>query len=137
MEEATRESLRGARNVAFGLMGLLFLALLASMGPRFEVPALLFGAAGLTVLILSCLTREPGMQRWLFLLAGGAGAAVMITLVVFRLLAWAGHTPGGDGGGLTVPVLIGGPLVFLASGLGLLVRLIWRSCRRRGRGDRA
>lgn len=93
--------------------------MMCTMGPSFFPLCALFGAAGVGVLLLTVVTREPVLQRILFWVAGGAGAAAILTLSIFHILVWAGHPPGGDGGGITVPMLlIICPVGFLIGAIG-------------------
>jgi hypothetical protein len=123
-----KETLPAIRGVVFGLTILLFLAMFASMGPRFFPACALFGAAGLVILVLTFMISEPKIQKLFFFLAGGAGTAALITLTVFQIMAWSGHPPGGDGGGITVPMLIIiCPITFLIGTVGAIVCLIWNN----------
>ena len=95
------------------------------LGPGFDIPCALFAAAGLVVLLLTIKLGELGIQKLFFILAGLAGTGSLITLVVFNLLRWSGHTPGGDGGGITVAMLIVVcPILFLIGAVGSIVCLI-------------
>jgi hypothetical protein len=49
---------------------------------------------------------------------------LFLTCAGFSLLRWAGHTPGGDGGGPTVGLLLLCPVVFLIGAVGAMVCLI-------------
>ncbi len=123
-----KEMLPGSRGVVFGLTIMLFFAMFASMGPKFFPACALFGAAGLVVLVLTLMIKEPKIQKLFFILAGGAGTAALTTLTVFWIMAWSGHPPGGDGGGITVPMLlIICPLTFLVGTVGAIICLIVNS----------
>ena len=116
------------RNVVFYVQCAMFVAMMCIMGPRFFSLCALFGVAGLAVLLLTLKLDEPKLQKLFFILAGGAGTAALVTNGVFHILAWSGHTPGGDGGGITVPMLlIACPIGFLIGAIGVAV------CRIRGR----
>jgi len=122
------ETLRQIRNVVFYVQCAMFVAMLCILGPRFFHLCAVFGVVGLATLMLSIKVVEPRIQKLFFILAGGAGTASLITLAVFYLLAWSGHTPGGDGGGITVPMLIVVcPALFLIGAVGSTV------CRIKGR----
>jgi hypothetical protein len=122
------------RNAAFYAQLVAYAALLAfffgflrlpgiSYGRSFDIFSTAFGVLGLPVLLLTFKVKESRLQKAFFLLAGAAGTGVVVTLAVFALLSWAGHTPGGDGGGLTVPMLLGCPMAFLVGAVGALACL--------------
>ncbi len=116
------------RNAAFYVQLAAFAAQFCLLGPLFDVPCTIFGLAGLIVLVLTLKLAEPTIQKVFFLLAGGAGTAALLTLAGFALLSWSGHTPGGDGGGITVGMLIVVcPALFLIGAVGGMV------CRIKGR----
>lgn len=122
------ETLRQTRNVAFYVQCAMFVAMFCVLGPLFFPLCAIFGVAGLVTLLLSIKSVEPRIQKIFFMLAGGAGTASLLTLSVFQLNAWSGHTPGGDGGGITVPMLIVVcPALFLIGAVGGTV------CRIKGR----
>ena len=83
-----------------------------------------FSFLGLVVLLLTLKSSEARIQKASFLLAGGAGTALLITLAVFSIMRWCGHTPGGDGGGITVPMILLCPLVFFFGAVSAIVCLI-------------
>ena len=113
------------RNAAFAVQLAGFVAMFCMLGPWFDIPCALFGAAGVVVWLLTIQLGEPGIQKLFFILAGVAGTGSLTTLVVFNLLRWSGHTPGGDGGGITVGMLIVVcPILFLIGAVGSLVFLI-------------
>ncbi|MBM4083763.1 MAG: hypothetical protein FJ272_03155, partial [Planctomycetes bacterium] len=96
------------RSTAFYLM--ICCSFLVSIVPRraFDVPCMVMGAFGLAVALPTFWIHESRIQKVFFIMAGGGAAVVLITFGVFHLLAMCGHTPGGDGGGITLPmVLIG------------------------------
>jgi len=120
-----KQALPVIRNVAFGLMIFFFLILFASLGPGFDTPCNLFGSLGLVVLLLTVAIAEPKIQKVFFIIAGVAGTAALITLNSFKMLSWLGHQPGGDGGGITVPMLIVVcPILFVIGAVGSTVCLI-------------
>lgn len=94
------------RNAVFYAQCTMFATMMCIMGEPFFFLCALFGAAGLGVLLLTLKVREPVIQKVFFVLAGSAGAAALVTLAVFHILAWSGRTPGGDGGGITVAMLL-------------------------------
>lgn len=111
--------------MAFFLMIVSFLSMLATLNPRFDIPCNAFGAFGVVVLLLTIAIGEPGIQKLFFILTGVAGTAALITLNAFKFLSWLGHQPGGDGGGITVPMLIVVcPILFLIGSVGSIVCLI-------------
>jgi hypothetical protein len=113
------------RNMAFFLMIVSFLSMLTTLNPKFDIPCNVFGALGVVVLLLTIVIGEPGIQKLFFILTGVAGTAALITLNAFKLLSWLGHQPGGDGGGITVPMLIVVcPILFLIGAIGSIVYLI-------------
>ena len=130
------------RNVAFlahlaaaAVMGAFFLGIFRlrgmSFGQNYDVLAVGFGACGLAVFLLTLGVKERWLQKGFFLLAGAAGTGVLVTMAATFLLKWSGHAPGGDGGGIIVPMLVGCPIAFLVGAVGALV------CLARGaRGER-
>jgi hypothetical protein len=112
------------RNVAFWMM--LLAAFLGLGMPQgwIGVPGTLFGVPGLVVLLLTFWVRERLIQKLFFILAGGAAAALFITLVVFNIMRFLGHTPAGDGGGITVPMIMICPPLFVVGAVGSMVFLI-------------
>jgi hypothetical protein len=113
------------RNMAFFLMIVFFFSMWATLNPKFDIPCNLFGASGVVVLLLTIAVGEPRIQKVFFILAGVAGTAALITLNTFKFLSWIGHQPGGDGGGITVPMLIVVcPILFLIGSIGSIVCLI-------------
>lgn len=113
------------RNAAFCWQIVGFAAMFFMLGPLFDIPCVIFGAAGSVVLLLTIKLGEPIIQKLFFILAGGAGTGSLITLVVFNLLRWSGHTPRGDGGGITVAMLIVAcPILFLIGAAGSIVFFI-------------
>lgn len=128
-----KEMLPVIRNGAFALAVMLLLAMFSSMGTKFFPACALFGSAGLVVLVLTLMMSEPKLQKLFFILAGGAGTAALTTLTVFQIMVWSGHPPGGDGGGITVPMLlIICPITFLIGAIGAVSCLLWNS---RSRGQ--
>ena len=114
------------RNAALIVQLAGFAAMFCMLGPWFDIPCALFGAAGLVVLLLTIKLGEPRIQKLFFILAGVAGTGSLITLVVFNLLRCSGHTPGGDGGGITVAMLIVVcPILFLIGAVGSTVCRVW------------
>lgn len=130
-----KDRLSTFRNVLFfahlamtAAMGAFFLGIFRlpglSFGRNYDVLAVGFGVCGLAVLLLTAGVKERWLQKGFFLLCGAAGAGVLVTLAAFSLLSWAGHPPGGDGGGITVPMLIGCPIAFLVGAVGAITCLI-------------
>ncbi len=116
------------RNAVFYVQCAMFVAMMCIMGEPFFLLCALFGAAGLGVLVLTFKVGEPILQKVFFLVAGTAGTAALVTAAVFHVLAWSGHTPGGDGGGITVAMLmLVCPALFVLGAIGGSV------CRIRGK----
>lgn len=117
--------MKALRNVVFGLMIVTFIALIGMLGPRFDMPCYILGVEGIVLFLLTLLLRERVVQRIFFLLTGAAGSGFLFTLGTFKVLSWLGHTPGGDGGGPTVALLIiVFPALFLVGVIGASVCLI-------------
>lgn len=119
-----KTNVRVIRNAAFYVMLAVLLLSLSSLTALLDVLYIPFGLAGLAVVLLTIRLQEAKLQKAFFFLAGGSGTALLFTCAVFSLLRWSGHTPGGDGGGITVPMLILCPLVFIVSAVGCFVFLI-------------
>lgn len=119
-----KEKLLIIRNMVFYMTILLFFASVGSFRQMFDILFLPLGLPALAVVLLTIRVDEPRMQKVFFLLAGGAGAAMFITCAVFSLMRHFGHTPGGDGGGITVPMLLGCPIVFIIGAVGAIVCLV-------------
>jgi hypothetical protein len=88
------------------------------------VPGTLFGLPGLVVFLVSFWVEERFWHKLVFCLGGGAAGALLITLVVFHVLSLLGRTPGGDGGGITVPMILLCPPLFIIGSVGGIVVLI-------------
>lgn len=110
------------RNVMFCGQCAFFAAMMGFMGQPFFPLCTAFGAAGVGVLTLTPMIRDTTPRKAGFLVAGGAGTAAFLTVSVFHVLLWIGRPPSGDGGGITVPMLlIICPVLFLIgfAGVGL------------------
>lgn len=119
-----KDTLLIIRNTVFYIMIPLFFVSVGSFKQMFDILFLPLGLPGLVVVLLTIWIVEPRMQKVFFLLAGGAGAAMFITCAVFSLMRHFGCTPGGDGGGITVPMLLGSPIVFIIGAVGAIVCLV-------------
>ncbi len=118
-----------AQLATFAAMAAFFLGVFRVPGishaQNYDLLSIVFGTLGLPVLLLTLMVKESGLQKLFFMVAGAAGAGVIITLGVFALLSWSGHTPGGDGGEITVPTLIiVCPILFIIGAVGGMVFLI-------------
>lgn len=113
---------------------LLCVAMLSILGKPFFPLCAAFGVAGLAVLLLTIALDEPLIQKGFLLLAGAAGSAALATLTVFWALVWAGRPPPGDGGGITVAMLIVVcPIAFTIGAVGAGVyRIVRRGIGTRG-----
>jgi hypothetical protein len=119
-----KEKLVIIRNTVFGLMILCFFVSVGSFSQMCDILFMPLGLPALAVVLLTIWVDEPRIQKVFFLLAGGAGAAMFITCAVFSIMRYFGHTPGGDGGGITVPMLLGCPIVFIIGAVGAIVCLV-------------
>ncbi|MBI5822081.1 MAG: hypothetical protein HZA88_24170 [Verrucomicrobia bacterium] len=119
-----KDTLLIIRNGALLMQFMGFVGMLTTLNASFDIPCNIFGVSGLVVLLLTIKLGEPRIQKLFFILAGVAGAGSLIALNGFKLLAWFGHTPGGDGGGITVPMLILCPVLFLIGSIGAIVCLV-------------
>lgn len=135
-ETVMKTTTQRIRNAAFYAQLATFVGMIAFFLNIFRLPGLsftqnydvlstVFGALGVPVLWLTFRAKEVVLQKLFFILAGVAGVGVFVTLAVFTLLSWAGHKPGGDGGGITVLMLVVVcPIAFLIGAVGSVVYLI-------------
>lgn len=117
------------RNIAFYVAIVsFFLVLLTLFGVRSiqssGIPSIPLALAGLVVVLLTLRLKESVMQKCFFILAGGSGAGLAITLIVFDIMRMLGCPPGGDGGGITLPMILICPPLFLIGAVGGIVFLI-------------
>lgn len=119
-----KNSLPAIRISAFFLMIFSFFSVFGVSAKSFDIPCMIMGAFGLAVALTTFWIEDSRIQKAFFIIAGGSAAAVLIAFGTFHLLAMCEHTPGGDGGGITVPtVLIGLGLTIIGS-IGGVVCLI-------------
>jgi hypothetical protein len=90
----------------------------------FDIVCMIMGAFGLVVALTTIWLEESRIQKAFFIMAGGGGAAMLIAWGVFHLLALVGHKPGGDGGGMTLPVVFLGGAASLIGSVGAIVCLV-------------
>ena len=85
----------------------------------------IMGVLGLVVVLLTIRLHETLARRIFFILTGVAGIGFLVTIGVFSLMSLCGHKPGGDGGGITVAMLIIIlPAMFLIGAIGSIVLLV-------------
>lgn len=124
--EAVKSKALQIRNIAFYVaIPSFFLGLVLLFGTRssikcgaFVVPLAL---AGLTVVLATFWLKEGWLQKCFFILAGGSGAALAITLIVVDTMSMLGCPPGGDGGGIFLPMILTCPPLFIIGALGGIV----------------
>jgi hypothetical protein len=133
--EAVKSKALQVRNIAFYVaLPSFFLGLVLLFGTRtircgaFFVPLAL---AGLAVVLATFWLKESLLHKVFFILAGGSGAALAITLIVADTMTMLGCPPGGDGGGIVLPMILICPPLFITGALGGIVFLIKES----GAGD--
>lgn len=119
-----KDNLSIIRNTAFALMVLCFLMVFTAPVKTVDVMCMIVGAFGLVVAIPTFWLDESRIQKAFFIMAGGGAAAMLIAWGAFHLLAMVGHKPGGDGGGMTLPVVLLGGVVSLIGSIGAIVCLV-------------
>ena len=112
------------RNTAFCLMVLCSFMVFSAPVTAFDVMCMIVGAFGLVVAIPTFWLDESRIQKVFFIMAGGGAAAMLIAWGAFHLLALVGHKPGGDGGGMTLPVVLIGGAASLIGSVGAIVCLV-------------
>lgn len=120
--EAVKSKALQIRNIAFYVaFPSFFLGLVLLFGTRsikcgaFFVPLAL---AGLAVVLATFWLKEGWIQKCFFILTGGSGAALAITLIVADTMSLLGCPPGGDGGGITLPMILLCPPLFIIGAVG-------------------
>jgi hypothetical protein len=116
------------RNAAFYVMlPSFFLALLGLFGVSIRscgIPSMPLALAGLAVVLLTIRLEEGSIQKCFFIVAGASGAGLAITLIVFDIMRMLGCPPGGDGGGITLPMILLCPPLFIIGAVGSIVFLV-------------
>jgi len=111
-------------NTAFCLMVLCFFMVFSVPVRAVDVMCMIVGAFGLAVAIPTFWLDESKIQKAFFIIAGGGAAAMLIAWGAFHVLALCGHKPGGDGGGMTLPVVLIGGAASIIGSIGAIVCLV-------------
>lgn len=119
-----KDNLLIIRNGAFALMVFCFLMVFGVPRNTIDVMCMIVGAFGLAVAIPTFWLDESRIQKAFFIMAGGGAAAMLIAWGAFHLLALCGHKPGGDGGGITLPMVLIGGVASLIGSIGAIVCLV-------------
>lgn len=119
-----KDNLLMIRNGAFALMVFSFFMVFGVSVHAVDIMCMIVGAFGLAVVIPTFWLDESRIQKAFFIMAGGGAAAMLIAWGAFHLLALAGHKPGGDGGGMTLPVVLVGGVASLFGSIGAIVCLV-------------
>jgi len=116
------------RNVAFYVtLPSFFLVLVTVFGRAIGssgIPSVPLALAGAVVVLATFRVKESIVHEFFFILAGASGAALAITLIVFGIMRMLGCPPGGDGGGITLPMILICPPLFIIGAVGGIVCLV-------------
>jgi hypothetical protein len=119
-----KDNLLIIRNTAFCMMVLCSLMVFGVPVNTVDVMCMIVGAFGLVVAIPTFWLDESRIQKAFFIMAGGGAAAMLIAWGAFHVLALCGHKPGGDGGGMTLSVVLLGGAASLIGSIGAIVCLV-------------
>jgi hypothetical protein len=113
------------RNVAFYVtLPSFFLVLVVLLGTSSAggIPSIPLALAGMAVVLATFWLKESIVHKVFFILAGGSGTALAITLIVADSMSLLGcPSGGGDGGGIFLPMILICPPLFIIGALGGIV----------------
>lgn len=116
--EAMKSRALQIRNVAFYVTLPSFFFVLVTVFDRAirssGIPSVSLALVGLVVMLATFWVKESILHKVFFILAGGSGMALAITLIV-------GPVGGGDGGGIFLPMILICPPLFLIGAVGGIV----------------